>query len=204
MILSISFVLAGHRVGWGVYDLFNSSGVWDPTQGTCNWMSGIVSAYGCYAGDIAINLFSTVVTIWVARGYLGTDLRKFVLTLVAENVIRSVIGVTVGATAISITQDYLSAMYLFGIQTYLYTQLLNSEFLWFRLRTQFVMQANAAWVAQDKTRSAREVVHADVISGSSKDENSLNVNTCEVERRETGVSQATTATPSTFFIVRVY
>ncbi|ORY43446.1 hypothetical protein BCR33DRAFT_717654 [Rhizoclosmatium globosum] len=137
-----------HRAVWGVADCILSFGAWNGHS--CAFSQNPVTGIGASAADILCDSVSTVFSVWFCRlrmiecfalpGGVGQNVAKLFVILAQENILRSIIvliinGIMIWVNSPSFHGNESVVLLMYAIQSYVFSRLLNLEWLWMKERT---------------------------------------------------------------------
>ncbi|TPX55867.1 hypothetical protein CcCBS67573_g09419 [Chytriomyces confervae] len=123
-------LLIAHRMAWSGADLFHVVASWDADNRTCQSVANAVTGIGYNAADIAIDLFSTIVSIGSNWKLMGTSYGKMVEVIAYDNILRSVVVLSITSYGIYVSAtstDLYTILISFCVQNYVYTRCVNAE-----------------------------------------------------------------------------
>ncbi|ORY45096.1 hypothetical protein BCR33DRAFT_193276 [Rhizoclosmatium globosum] len=131
-ILVIAFL---HRLCWTLMDIVSSKGQW--VNHDCIYDQNTLSAIGYNAADILIDVICTGLSVAYSWEFLGSDFTRIGEIIVRENVLRSLMILSVNSFeiyAVCTFTDPFALNIAFSIQNYVYPFALNAELLWLGIR----------------------------------------------------------------------
>ncbi|TPX47593.1 hypothetical protein CcCBS67573_g10239 [Chytriomyces confervae] len=97
VVLYCNFVIVAHRAVWTGWDIAKSTGVYDPVTDICAYYQYPLSGFGYNAADLICDAFCTVVSIGFNFQYLFTSFGKLGEMIVKDNVLRSVLILSINS-----------------------------------------------------------------------------------------------------------
>ncbi|KAJ3071045.1 hypothetical protein HDU98_005896 [Podochytrium sp. JEL0797] len=133
VILIIACLIFTNRAVWAVWDIVQSTGIWDSEEVICDYFQFSSTAIGANTADVISNVFCTVAGVIVNWGLFGKGAKENINVLVQENILRSATVLIVNAIQINATftctDSYFAAL-AFLLQNYVYARCLNAELFW--------------------------------------------------------------------------
>ncbi|KAJ3231146.1 hypothetical protein HDU81_003960 [Chytriomyces hyalinus] len=144
-IISITIVL--HRLGWALYDIYESYGFYDEEIPYCEYIQNPVSAYYSI-GDIVADCFATLVIVIVAVVRLGGT-SNVSLGLIQRNLLRSLTVVGTSTFAVYAGVNWVNQFWTgwsYAFQAYVLARAVNFDLMYDeslsqRLEKKSVLQA---------------------------------------------------------------
>ncbi|KAJ3013474.1 UNVERIFIED_CONTAM: hypothetical protein HDU68_000651 [Siphonaria sp. JEL0065] len=133
----VSILAIANRAGWSFYDLATSYTFWNSDYGYCAMNSNTISLTGYLVSDMATDIICTLATVIVSVQYFASDLRKLFLVMIGENIMRSLFVLPIQIISVWCTLAQLDSSWaniIGGIEMYIVTQAVNSEWFMFWIR----------------------------------------------------------------------
>ncbi|TPX50893.1 hypothetical protein CcCBS67573_g10065 [Chytriomyces confervae] len=133
VVLYCIFVIVAHRAVWTGWDIAKSTGVYDPETDVCAYYQYPLSGFGYNAADLICDAFCTVVAIGFNCQFLFTSFGKLGEMIVKDNVLRSVLILSVNSYLLYVNlnvSDLMTILVAYMLQNYMYTRALNAEMFW--------------------------------------------------------------------------
>ncbi|TPX55329.1 hypothetical protein CcCBS67573_g09484 [Chytriomyces confervae] len=124
--------VGAYRASWGIADIVRSHGYWDAEFHSCSYAQDPITGIGYNSADIVVDAFSTIVALAFNWKHLKTSLSQLRRVLIQENLLRSVIILTLNSfeiyAALNWTDQFNISM-AFLAQNYIYARCVNAESL---------------------------------------------------------------------------
>ncbi|KAJ3251340.1 hypothetical protein HDU77_005963 [Chytriomyces hyalinus] len=151
-------VVGAYRVCWGIVDIAKSYGEWDSEMGACIYYQNPITGTGYNSADILVDAFATIVALAYNLKYLRTSISQIRTVLVRENLLRSIIILSLNSfeiyAALSWTDQFNCTMaYLF--QNYVYARCINAETVIKGIRRNAFLAPTVSAESHGSTRGAK-------------------------------------------------
>ncbi|KAJ3263234.1 hypothetical protein HDU77_011095 [Chytriomyces hyalinus] len=128
---NISVIIVLHRLGWAVYDIYESYGSFNEDIPFCEYIQNPMSAYYS-TGDIVSDCFATLVIVIVAVVRLGGT-SNISLGLIQRNLLRSLIIVGTSILAVYAGVNWVNQFWLgcsYAFQSYVLARAVNFDLMY--------------------------------------------------------------------------
>ncbi|KAJ3223937.1 hypothetical protein HDU81_008830 [Chytriomyces hyalinus] len=133
IVLAVGVLILAHRVMWSVWDIAKSGGVYDAETDTCYYYQYPFVGFAYNVADLIIDVFCTIVSIGANWNYLFTSFGKLAEVLAKENILRSVLVLSINSYVMYVNlhvEDLMTVMVSSMLQNYIYTRAVNAELFW--------------------------------------------------------------------------
>ncbi|KAJ3232936.1 hypothetical protein HDU77_000758, partial [Chytriomyces hyalinus] len=144
LVLAIIVLLLANRAVWSIWDIAKSTGVYDAETDVCAYYQYPLSGFGYNTADLIIDAFCTIVSLVANWAYLFTSFGQLGEVIVKENILRSVLVLSVNSYLMYVNlhvQDLMTILVAYMLQNYTYTRAVNAELFWVEERRN-VMQSS--------------------------------------------------------------